>query len=494
MNQKRTYIAIDLKSFYASVECRERCLDPLTTYLVVADKSRTNKTICLAISPALKSLGVAGRPRLFEVEQKVKEINAKRFSVSPKRRWMASTCNANELHQHADYRLDYIVASPRMSLYIEYSKRVYEVYLKYVSAEDIHVYSIDEVFIDVTDYLNTIQMSAKEMAQMMIQEVMAQTGITATAGIGDNLYLCKVAMDIVAKHIPADENGVRIAQLDEIKYRKLLWDHQPLTDFWRVGRGIAKKLAAVGMYTMGDVARCSLNDEDLLYRLFGKNAELLIDHAWGIEPCTMKEIKSYRPTSNSIGSGQVLQEPYTKEKGRVIVKEMMELLSLDLVAKGLVSDSIVLTVGYDIENLDTYQGDTKIDFYGRRMPKPAHGTIHVSPKTSSSKLLMDAIVELYDQIVDSTLLIRRINMAVCNVVREASIKDQEYYDQLNLFENIDENQFIQEKQMLAKEKDVQKAILDIKHKYGKNAIIKGMNLLDGATTLLRNKQIGGHKA
>ena len=499
--KERTYIAIDLKSFYASVECFERRLDPLTTNLVVADASKTEKTICLAVSPALKSFGIPGRARLFEVNQKVKEVNHQRLRQCPQRRFQGKSWNIEELKEHKDLALDYIAAPPRMALYIRYSAKIYEIYLKYVSSEDIHVYSIDEVFIDVTHYLKTYRISAYDMAMMLIQEVIVATGITATAGIGTNLYLCKVAMDIVAKHIAPDENGVRIAQLDEMSYRKLLWSHRPFTDFWRVGKGIAKKLEAHGMYTMGDVARCSLENEDLLYRLFGVNAELLIDHAWGWEPCTMKDIKNYHSDNHSVGSGQVLTKPYTYEQGKLIVKEMSEALSLDLVDKKLVSDQLVLSVGYDIENMkndkirELYEGEIKKDFYGRLLPKPAHGSIRLPHRTSSSKEIMQAAVSLYERIADSALLVRRINIAACNVIDER-VPCEPVLDQLDLFCDIQamEEKERQEKAALEKEKKVQKAILNIKKKYGKNKIVKGMNLLENATAMERNRQIGGHKA
>lgn len=500
----RTYIAIDLKSFYASVECIERGLDPLTTNLVVADDSRTEKTICLAVTPSLKSYGVSGRPRLFEVVQRVREINATRLYNLRKREFSGFSYNKKELDDDLNLKLDYIVAPPRMSFYMEYSTRIYNVYLKYIAPEDIHVYSIDEVFIDVTSYLNTYGLSAKELVQKIILDVLHETGITATAGIGTNLYLAKIAMDIVAKHIPADKNGVRIAELDETSYRKQLWDHRPLTDFWRVGKGYKKKLESVGLYTMGDIARCSLGkesdyyNEDLLRRMFGKNTELLIDHAWGWEPVTIADIKAYKPESNSIGSGQVLQCGTDYDKTKIIVREMTEMLVLDLVSKNLVTDQIVLTVGYDRENLmdpvrmRSYKGEYSIDQYGRKIPKHAHGTINLDSYTSSTNVIVKAVLDLFNRIVDENLLVRRINMSANHVIAENEAK-QDRYEQLNLFDMITEKENVDQEQ-LKKEKDIQKAVLDIKKKFGKNAILKGMSLQEGATAIDRNNQIGGHKA
>lgn len=501
----RTYIAIDLKSFYASVECIERGLDPLTTNLVVADDSRTEKTICLAVTPSLKSYGVSGRPRLFEVVQRVREINATRLYNLRKREFSGFSYNKKELDDDLNLKLDYIVAPPRMSFYMEYSTRIYNVYLKYIAPEDIHVYSIDEVFIDVTSYLNTYGLSAKELVQKIILDVLHETGITATAGIGTNLYLTKIAMDIVAKHIPADKNGVRIAELDETSYRKQLWDHRPLTDFWRVGKGYKKKLESVGLYTMGDIARCSLGkesdyyNEDLLRRMFGKNTELLIDHAWGWEPVTIADIKAYKPESNSIGSGQVLHCGTDYDKTKIIVREMTEMLVLDLVSKNLVTDQIVLTIGYDRENLmdpvrmRNYKGEYSIDQYGRKIPKHAHVTINLDSYTSSTNVIVRAVLELFNRIVDENLLVRRINMSANHVINENEAK-QDRYEQINLFDMIefDEKKVDQEK--LQKEKDIQKAVLDIKKKFGKNVILKGMSLQEGATAIDRNNQIGGHKA
>lgn len=506
MNKERTYIAIDLKSFYASVECVERGLDPMTTNLVVADASRTNKTICLAVSPSLKAYGVSGRARLFEVIQTLRTVNNERRMNAPYRRLTGESYSDIDLKNDPTLEVTYVTAPPRMAYYIEYSSKIYEIYLKYISKEDIHVYSIDEVFMDVTSYLNTYNMTAQQLAMTIIKDVLKTTGITATAGIGTNLYLAKVAMDIVAKKMPADENGVRIATLDEYTYRKLLWTHTPLTDFWRVGRGYAKKLEDHGMFTMGDVARCSIGEftdyynEDLLYKLFGVNAELLIDHAWGYEPCTIKDIKSYKPQNNSLGSGQVLHEPYTYEKARLIVSEMIDLLVLDLVDKRLVTDQIVLTVGYDIDNLTSgnveYSGDITVDFYGRKVPKHAHGTVNIGYHTSSTKVIMENVLKLYDRIVNKKLLVRRVNLSANHIVDESIVSKQIAYDQLSLFVDYDALKKKQQKESinLEKEKNLQKAIIDIKKKFGKNSVLKGMNLEEGATTKDRNEQIGGHKA
>lgn len=490
------------------MECIERNLDPLTTNLVVADTSRTEKTICLAVSPSLKVYGIPGRARLFEVVQKLQEANVLRKRANHGKEFTGSSISSLELNSHPELAIGYIAAPPRMALYLKYSTRIYNVYLKYIAPEDIHVYSIDEVFMDVTAYLNTYRLSAYELAKKIIQDVLSTTGITATAGIGTNLYLCKVAMDIVAKHVAPDSDGVRIAELDEMSYRKLLWDHRPLTDFWRVGKGYAKKLEAYGLYTMGDIARCSLGkageykNEDFLYKLFGINAELLIDHAWGWEPCTIDDIKAYKPSSNSIGSGQVLHCPYTAENTRLIVKEMTDLLALDLVDKRLVTDQIVLTIGYDIENLSNpaisklYKGEISTDHYGRKMPKHAHGTANLTKKTSSSKRLCDAVLELYDRIINPNLLIRRVNITLNKVVDENTLYETPAFEQLNLFMDYDaeEKRKEQERKDLEREKRMQQAMLDIKKKYGKNAILKGMNLQEGATTKDRNNQIGGHKA
>lgn len=506
--EERTYIAIDLKSFYASVECVERGLDPMTTNLVVADESRTEKTICLAVSPSLKSYGIPGRARLFEAVQKIKEANAKRLQRAPDQKFTGESCDAGELQSHPELSIGYITASPRMAYYMKYSTRIYEVYLKYVAPEDIHVYSIDEVFIDATNYISLYNLTPREFAMKMIQDVLQTTGITATAGIGTNMYLCKIAMDIVAKHIPADKNGVRIAELDEMSYRKQLWSHRPLTDFWRIGKGYSKKLEAHGLYTMGDIARCSLgkanefHNEDLLYKLFGVNAELLIDHAWGWEPCTMADIKKYKPSTNSISSGQVLQSPYPVDKAKLIVREMTELLVLDLVSKHLVTDQIVLTIGYDIENLKNtdirqkYHGDVTADAYGRYVPKHAHGTANLKKHTSSTRLITEAVIDLFARIVNSNLLVRRINLAANHVLDESSVKQDSVIKQLDLFTSYEDLQELQkaEEKELERERRQQQAMLKIREKYGKNAILKGMNLQEGATARERNEQIGGHKA
>lgn len=506
----RTYIAIDLKSFYASVECRERGLDPLTTNLVVADESRTEKTICLAVSPSLKSFGIPGRPRLFEVVQKVKEANSKRLyqyrkSIrNYKAEFLGSSHFEADLKNNCSLSIDYIVAPPRMAYYMEYSTRIYDVYLKYIAPEDIHVYSIDEVFMDVTNYLSTYKMTAHDLAMTIIRDVLNTTGITATAGIGTNLYLCKIAMDIVAKKMPPDKDGVRIAELDEMSYRQQLWSHTPLTSFWRVGKGYATKLEAHNMFTMGDIAEMSLTQwgEDLLYKLFGINAELLIDHAWGWEPCTMQDIKSYRPETNSLSSGQVLQEPYPYEKAKLVTMEMADLLALDLVEKKLVTDQIVLTIMYDIENLKNpeishkYHGEISTDSYGRKVPKNAHGTINLERQTSSTKLILEALSTLYEQIVNPDLLVRKINVVVNHLVDENSVNVKEEYAQLDFFTDyaaVQEQNERKEKE-LEKEKHIQHAMLDIKKIFGKNAILKGMNLSEGATSKDRNAQIGGHKA
>ena len=494
--ESKIYVAIDLKSFYASVECKERGLDPITTNLVVADSSRTEKTICLAVSPALKSYGIPGRARLFEVVQKVKEVNIYRKRKATNRTFTGSSYSDIELKKNKSLELSYIIAPPRMAYYMKYSSKIYNIYSKYFSSDDIYVYSIDEVFIDVTHYLKTYNMRAKELVTKVIQDVYQTTGITATAGIGTNLYLCKIAMDIVAKHVKPDENGVRIAGLDEMAYRKLLWGHRPLTDFWRVGKGYTKKLEEHGMYTMGDVARMSVKNEDLLYKLFGVNAELLIDHAWGWESVTIESIKAYRPATNSICSGQVLHCPYNYENTKIIVKEMTELLALDLVEKGLVTNQIVLEVGYDVDNLKNqaisslYNGEITTDKYGRKVPKHAHGTINIDHQTASSKVLTGYIIKLYEQIVNKQLLVRRINITVNNVVNENMVKTSDY-EQINLF--VDYAEVNEKRKKEEAEKEIQKAMIGIKSKYGKNAILKGMNLQKEGTTIERNRQIGGHK-
>ena len=508
MGSDKIYIAIDLKSFYASVECVERDMDPLTTNLVVADPSRTEKTICLAVSPSLKAYGISGRARLFEVVQKVKQANSLRRSCLPDRRFTGRSCDGKMLERDPRLEIDYVIAPPRMAHYMEVSTQIYHIYLKYVAPEDIHVYSIDEVFMDVTEYLGIYRMTARELAMKMIKDVLEETKITATAGIAPNLYLCKVAMDIVAKHVAADKDGVRIAQLDEMSYRRMLWDHKPITDFWRVGKGYARKLEENGICTMGDIARCSLGrpgdfyNEDLLFRLFGVNAELLIDHAWGYEPCTIVDIKAYKPQDKSIGAGQVLHCPCDFGQARLVLKEMADMLALDLVDKGLTASQIVLTVGYDIENLTdpvrrrAYKGAVTTDHYGRKIPKHAHGTIHLKLATSSARLIMQGAMELYDEIVDRNLLIRRLYITAEHVGEEEMVKKQETYEQLSLFTDYEkvEKERKEEAKSLEKEKRLQQAMLDIKKKYGKNAILKGMNLEEGATARERNRQIGGHKA
>ena len=479
----RTYIAIDLKSFYASVECRERGLDALDTALVVADESRTDKTICLAVSPALKAYGIPGRCRLFEVREKIREANSARRRKAGRYGLSGKSYSAKELAARPEKALDFVIAEPRMALYIEYSTRIYGIYLRHISPDDIHVYSIDEVFIDATDYLSIYRMTAEELARRMILDVLEETGITATAGIGDNLYLAKVAMDIMAKHIPPDENGVRIARLDEMEYRRKLWSHRPLTDFWRVGRGYAKKLEEKRIFTMGDIARCSVEHEDVLYDLFGVNAELLIDHAWGWEPCTMKAIKAYRPEESSIGSGQVLQSAYTADKARLVVQEMADTLSLDLLSKGLVTDQIVLTVGYDAESLNAgYKGIIKRDHYGRAVPKSAHGTENLLRYTSSAKALMDAATRLFDRIVDKDLLVRRMYISACSVIDEDKAGQGDLFSQGE--QDADEE----------RERRLQEAALSIKKRFGRNSLLRAMDLTEGATARERNRQIGGHKA
>lgn len=543
----KTYISIDLKSFYASVECMERGLDPLNTNLVVADASRTQKTICLAVSPSLKAYGIPGRARLFEVEQKVKEANARRQTRAPKNILDGKSVFATELNENPCLAIDYIAAKPRMALYMSNSTQIYDVYLRYIAPEDIYAYSVDEVFIDASGYLKTYGLNAHDFARLLVREVFKETGITATAGIGPNLYLCKIAMDIGAKHTEADADGVRIAELDEYSYRRLLWDHRPITDFWRVGRGYAKKLAKKSIFTMGDIARCSLGtssdyyNEDLLYKMFGVNAELLIDHAWGYEPCTLAEVKSYRPQRKSLVSGQVLQNAYTYEKTRIVVREMMELLALDLVDKGLLTNQIVLTVGYDVENLSdperrkAYKGEITVDGYGREVPKHAHGTGNLPFSTASTKLTTDCVLEVFDRVVDESLLTRRISITVNNLVLESEYKRESEVasaepEQISMFDMLaggDDSQAPErvsskeatvyseqdkpnstmvaesilgstgndnDEDALEKEKQVQEAMLKIKKRFGKNAILKGTNLQKGATAKERNAQIGGHKA
>ena len=502
MEKPRTYIAIDLKSFYASVECVERHLDPLTTNLVVADTSRTEKTICLAVSPSLKAYGISGRARLFEVIQRLREVNNQRRLQSPGFRLTGKSTSDIELRQHPDWEIDYIAATPRMAYYIEYSTRIYQTYLKYIAPEDIYVYSIDEVFIDATQYLQSYKMTGHELARKMIADVLKTTGITATAGIGTNMYLCKIAMDIVAKHIPADKDGVRIAELDEMSYRRLLWNHRPLTSFWRVGKGIAQKLESYGIDTMGKIARCSLRNEELLYNLFGVNAELLIDHAWGWEPCTMEAVKAYRPETNSLSHGQVLQSAYDFKKARVVTQEMADGIALELVDKRLVTNQLVLTISYDSESLSDpeirakYHGPVTTDYYGRKAPKHAHGTANLERMTSSSRLITEAVMALYDRIVNPDLLVRRINITTNNVIEESKASEHNMPIQLDLFTDYEEleRKNNEEKAALEKERKMQEAVLNIKKRFGKNAILKGLNFEEGATAKERNQQIGGHKA
>jgi len=502
MNKK--YLCIDLKSFYASVECVERGLDPMTTNLVVADSSRTEKTICLAVTPSLKAYGIPGRARLFEVVQTVRKINSERKKNAPGFVLTGESFDSQELERFPELGLTYIAAPPRMAFYMDYSARIYDIYLKYVAHEDIHVYSVDEVFMDITGYLDSGRITAQDFARKIIRDVFQTTGITATAGIGTNLYLAKIAMDIEAKHIEPDQYGVRIAELDEISYRRRLWAHRPLTDFWRIGRGYARKLESNNLFTMGDIARASLDSygEAKLYKLFGVNAELLIDHAWGFEPCTMADIKAYKPENSSIGTGQVLHCAYDFDKAKLIVREMLELLSLDLVEKRLVTDQIVLTVGYDIENLTdsarrrNYTGEITTDFYGRQVPKHAHGTANIGQHTSSSMLITNSVMELYDRIVDKGLLVRRVNISANHVIAESDVTSETAYEQLDMFTDytaLDQKRE-SDKKKLEKERKIQETTIELKKRFGKNAVIKGMNLKDGATTISRNGQIGGHKA
>lgn len=496
----KVYMCIDLKSFYASVECVERNLDPLSTNLVVADSSRTEKTICLAVTPSLKKYGLGGRSRLYEVVQKVKNVNLNRKKNINYRRFKGSSFNETELEQNKYLELDYIIAKPRMGLYMKYSTNIYNIYLKYLSSDDICVYSIDEVFCDITNYLNLYKCSPKELVTKIIKDVYDTTGITATAGIGTNLYLAKIAMDIVAKHTEANEFGVRIVELDENSYKKLLWTHRPLTDFWRLGKGYSKKLESNNMYTMGDIARMSINNENLLFKLFGVNAELLIDHAWGYEPCTIKDIKKYKPLTNSISSGQVLSCPYDYKKAKLVIREMTDLLILSIVDKKLVTNQIVLNIGYDIENLNNlnikknYNGEVTKDFYGRDIPKPSHGSISLEYKTSSTSKIIDATMKLYDKIINKNLLIKRLNVCFANLVSEEISKKEVKYEQFDIFTNFDNVVEERTKQLEYEkvENDLQHVLIDIKKKYGKNSILKGMNLEEGATAIERNKQVGGH--
>jgi len=495
----KTYIAIDLKSYYASVECNERGLDPLTTNLVVADLSRTEKTICLAVSPSLKAHGIPGRARLFEVVEQVKLLNARRLAAAPGHVFTGKSYDALALERDKSLELDYVVATPRMAYYMEYSTKIYQIYLKYVSAEDIHVYSIDEVFIDATSYLKLTGQSAHQFAMMLIQDVLRTTGITATAGIAPNLFLCKVAMDIWAKHIPADQDGVRIAELTERSYREHLWAHRPLTDFWRIGRGISRKLESVGLYTMGDIARCSLGkatdyyNEELLYKLFGVNAELIIDHAWGWEPCSIRDIKAYRPEENSRSVGQVLSRPYPFDQARTIVREMTMGLVMDLVERDLVTDQIGLSVGYDGADLSAdYQGEVHTDYYGRKIPKGAHSSENLGERSSSTRLIMDAAMRLFDRIVDPALHVRRIYVAATHVMPRSALPESAGFEQLDLFADPAAQQ--QKKQAREKEQRLQKALLSIQKRYGKNSILPGTSYREEATGRERNGQIGGHKA
>lgn len=500
--QEKTYIAIDLKSFYASVECVERGLDPLQTNLVVADETRTDKTICLAVTPALKSYGIPGRARLFEVLQAVKQINGERRKKAPGGMFIGKSCFASELSADPGLELDFIIAPPGMAKYMSVSTEIFQLYAKYVSPEDIHVYSVDEVFIDATNYLARSGMTPREFTMLLIRDVLHTTGITATAGIGTNLYLSKIAMDIVAKRMPADKDGVRVAELNEAEYRRQLWCHRPLTDFWRIGRGYAARLEREGIFTMGDLARCSLQNEDRLYKIFGVNAELLIDHAWGWEPCTIRDIKDYCPQSSSLSSGQVLSKPYTAEKGRLVIAEMTDLLVLDLVEKGLVTDQLVLHVGYDVETLKDpkrqkrYRGPVVQDYLGRSVPKSAHGSVTLPGGSSSTKELLEAAERLYDKIVDPDLLVRRLNITANHVMRENGQRSGPEYEQLDLFTDYEEREReeTEKRERLEKEKRRQTAILDIRRRFGKNAILKGMDFEEGATTRERNGQVGGHKA
>lgn len=496
MERQKQYIAIDLKSFYASVECRERGLDPLSTCLVVADPERTEKTICLAVTPALKRYGVPGRARLFEVVQRVREVNRERQRKAPGGRFTGKSCDIGELDRDPGLALDYLVAPPQMAHYMQRSTAIVDIYLKYVSFDDVHVYSVDEIFADVTGYLTTYRLTAHELAKTMIRDVLQQTGITATAGIGTNLYLCKIAMDIMAKRMPADADGVRIAELDEMRYRRELWSHRPLTDFWRVGRGLVRKLEANHLYTMGDIARCSVQNEELLYRLFGVNAEYLIDHAWGWEPVEIKHIKAYKPENNSLSVGQVLQGATPNGTARIIVQEMTSGLSLDLVEKRLVCDQIVLTVGYDIENVtESYTGEIEVDRYGRRVPKMAHGSENIGRQTASTKLMLDAVLRLFDRITDKRLTVRRMYVVANHVIPEREKADAPKAEQLDLF-SFEETvqQHAEQEKELEKERKLQEAMIRIKNKYGKNAILAGTSYQEGATGRERNKQIGGHKA
>lgn len=492
---EKVYICIDLKSFYASVECVERGLDPLKTNLAVADSTRTEKTICLAISPSLKQYGIGGRARLFELLQLVKEVNKKRKEENNGRKFSGKSIDDDELKHDKTKELDLIIAPPRMSHYINFSAKIYNIYLRHIASEDIFVYSIDEVFADITKYLKYNHTTPKEFVTMILKEVVKETGITATAGIGSNLFLAKVAMDVVAKHAKADEYGVRIARLDEKSFKEKLWGYRPITDIWRIGKGIASRLEQNHIYTLGDIARCSIENEELLYKLFGVNAELLIDHAWGVEPCTIESIKSYKPLAKSISTGQVLPCPYSYQKAKLIIREMSELLALNLAEKHLITDQLVLTVGYDISNVtEDYHGEVKVDFYGRKIPKHAHGNIHLKEKTSSSRKIMDAVTKLFEKIIDPDLLVKRINISATGLISVEKEKMILKYEQLDIFTNPDTLQ-IEDKARKKEEREessLQQAVLNIKEKYGKNAILRGMNLESGSTTIERNRQIGGH--
>ena len=493
---EKTYIAIDLKSFYASVECVARGLDPLDTNLVVADMSRTDKTICLAVSPSLKSFGIPGRPRLYEVNQKVNEVNRLRMNRAPASRLIGKSVFLHELEKDRGLAVDFIVAAPQMAKYLEFSTDIYNIYQKYFSSEDIHVYSIDEVFIDATAYLKTYNMSAHDLTLKIIRDVMYKTGVTATAGIGTNLYLAKVAMDIVAKHIPADKDGVRIASLDERSYREKLWSHTPISDFWRIGRGISKRLANHGLYTMGDIARFSLKHDGILYDEFGINAELIIDHAWGYEPCEMKDIKMYKPQNNSLSSGLVLMEPYSYKKTKVVIKEMVDNMALDLVEKHLVTNHVSLMINYDTSNnLNNYSGEITKNYYGKDVAKPTGGSISLNEYTSSGRVLSEAILEIYEQTVNKNLMVRRINIGADSVIPKSD-SDRVVVKQYSIFSDIEkeEREYIKQKEVLEKENNLQEAIINIRNRFGKNSILKGTNYEEGATGKQRNEQIGGHKS
>lgn len=500
MSDKKTYIAIDLKSFYASCECIERGLDPLKYNLLVADNSRTDKTICLAVSPPLKSLGVPGRPRLFEAIQIIRDLNIDRLERSGLKDFEYMSYNIDEINKSPKVGVDYIVAPPHMAKYIEISKSIYKIYLSWISAEDIHVYSIDEVFIDATNYLKLYGMDGEDLASHIVNDVLKETGITATAGVGTNMYLCKVAMDILAKHTKPNSHGVRVKVLDVDSYRKYLWDHRPLTDFWRVGSGYQKRLAKYGLFTMGDIAEFSIDYEDVLYKEFGINAELLIDHAWGYEPCTISDVKKYRPQNTSRSSGQVLHEPYKYDQAKIVIGEMADSLALDLYSKGLVSNQIDITIGYDRSSLEdkeiNYNGEIKMDHYGRKIPKKSHGVRNLNMYTSSSKVFIDSAKELFDRIVNKELYIRKLNIVANNTCYKDELEKTTHGRQMDIF-NL-ENRAIEgstvNKLNIDKEEKVQKAVIEIKNKYGKNSILKGLNFREGATGIERNRQIGGHKS